>query len=188
MALISLALASHRKPAYATSGGAVALRDPAPPLFLQTLDGAPRGLEAFRGKAVIVHFFATWCEPCREEMAGLSRLAERIRRRPVVLLAVDVGEAPLRVRRFFERQPIPFSILLDENRDAMKAWKVAALPSSFILDPSHALRVFAAGPVDWDDAAALQVIDSVIDPNAQPLGMSLPPLQQRKECSDDPTP
>lgn len=151
---------------------------PAPALALPSLAGGRQDLAALQGRPVLVHFFATWCEPCREEMAGLARLAARRKDRPFALLAVDVGEVELRVRRFFDANPVPFPVLLDEDRAAMKAWKVVALPSSFVLDADGTLRLSAVGPVDWDDPAADRLIDALSDP-ATPAGAgTLPPLNE----------
>nr|WP_255608096.1 TlpA disulfide reductase family protein [Ancylobacter sp. Lp-2] len=141
-----------------------------PPLVLNSLDHGPQDLAALRGRPVVVHFFATWCEPCREEMTGLDELAERLAELPPssrpAILAVDVGEPATRVRRFLAREfadrPPPFPVLIDEDRAAMKAWKVAFLPTSYVLDAGHALRAEAAGPVDWTDARALAVFDGLL--------------------------
>lgn len=162
----------------AASSPPLPLGSAAPALALPTLRDGAQSLDALRGKVVIVHFFATWCEPCREEMAGLSRLVARIGDGPVALLAVDVGEPELRVRRFFEKQPVPFPVLLDEDRAAMKAWSVAVLPTSFVLDASHVLRLYAGGPVDWDDPSALPLLERLANPAGAPPEGALPPLNE----------
>src|SRR5690606_30748730 len=73
-----------------------------PSFILDDLHGQHRDLKASAGKVVLVHFFATWCEPCIREMASLQKLAESTTGKPFVLIAVDVGEVEARVRRFFE--------------------------------------------------------------------------------------
>ncbi|WP_183191504.1 TlpA disulfide reductase family protein [Ancylobacter tetraedralis] len=152
----------------------------APALTLPTLANGLQRLDALRDKIVLVHFFATWCEPCREEMAGLARLVARMQDRPFAVLAIDIGEPELRVRRFFENAPVPFPILLDEDRATMKAWQVAVLPTSFVLDRSHRVRLYAGGPVDWDDPAAAHRLESLElesqNPASAPLDGTLPPL------------
>ncbi|WP_245516226.1 TlpA family protein disulfide reductase [Ancylobacter aquaticus] len=161
----------------------------APALSLPSLDHGRQDLAALKGRPVLVHFFATWCAPCREEMAGLSRLAER-GTSGVAILAVDVGEVPVRVRRFFDARPVPFPVLLDEDRAALKAWKVAGLPASFVLDGTHALRLFADGPVDWDDPAAERQLTALMtdmpaDSAVAPEGAGLPPLDQQEPTREN---
>jgi thiol-disulfide isomerase/thioredoxin len=175
-AIASLASLAPGTLAFAASEPPLPLGSAAPALALPALREDARSLDALHGKVVIVHFFATWCEPCREEMAGLSRLMTRAGGGPVALLAVDVGEPELRVRRFFDKQPVPFPILLDEDRAAMKAWKVAVLPTSFVLDGTHLLRLYAGGPVDWDDPAVLPLLERLNDPAGAPPEGTLPPL------------
>ena len=145
-------------------GEATPVGAPAPALSLPSLDHGMQDLAALRGKVVLVHFFATWCEPCRDETAALARLARRLEDRPFALLAVDVGEGEVRVRRFFEAEPMPFPVLLDDDRAAMKAWKVSLYPTSVVLGPEHDVRFSVAGPVDWDASAATAALESLLDP------------------------
>ncbi|MDR6955705.1 thiol-disulfide isomerase/thioredoxin [Ancylobacter sp. 3268] len=155
-----------------------------PPLALASLDHGPQRLDALHGRPVIVHFFATWCEPCREEMAGLRRLAGRFAGMPAenrpAILAIDVGEPVTRIRRFLARDiaggPLPFPILIDEDRAAMKAWKVAFLPTSHVLGADHTLRFSATGPVDWDDARIPAALDSLLATATPAVAFTLPAL------------
>ncbi len=133
-----------------------------PSLRLNDLDGRPHDLATYSGKTVIVHFFATWCEPCRVELVGLRRLAENAPA-DLSIIAVDVAEVPARVRRFLESTPVNFPVLMDADRATTKAWGVSALPTSFVLDPSQVTRLFVEGDVDWAGPqvrAALDVLMS----------------------------
>lgn len=121
-----------------------------PPAFaLDDLGGKRLQLEAFNGRVVLLHFFATWCEPCIPELASLQRLALASRETPLAIVAVDVGEVDLRVRAFFEKRPVDFPVLLDRDRAVAKAWDVTALPSTFVLDASLTPRLFVEGDLDW---------------------------------------
>ncbi|WP_246252210.1 TlpA family protein disulfide reductase [Ancylobacter pratisalsi] len=170
----------------ATDAGAQTLPDsplprgePTPPVALESLDHGPQTLAALQGRVVLVHFFATWCEPCREEMAALTRLAGRMTDRPFDILAVDVGEPFTRIRRFFAADPVPFPILIDEDRATKKAWKVEFFPTSYLLAADHRLALYAVGPVDWDSPAALEAIEPLLSgieaPERAPV---LPPLPE----------
>ena len=121
------------------------------PFKLDTLDGPRVDLADLRGRVVLVHFFATWCEPCVEEMAALERLAVRSHDAPLRIVAVDVGEVDARVRTFFAEHPVSFPVLLDRDRSAMKSWAVQALPSTFVLDRDLTPILAAEGDVAWDE-------------------------------------
>ena len=121
------------------SGGAL------PAFTLDNLDGGRTTLAQLRGRVILVHFFATWCEPCRAELDALQRLTARTSGRPFSVLAVDVGEVDERVRRFFQTQRVDFPVLLDRDRAVAKAWQVYALPTTVMLDADLTPRFIAEG-------------------------------------------
>lgn len=120
------------------------------PFVLDSLARDRISLAAQRDRVVLVHFFATWCEPCRAEMAALQRLAERSEHGRLAILAVNVGEPDTRVRRFFDTLPVVFPILLDRDQAITKAWQVTTLPTTFVLDRTLAPRLVVEGDLDWD--------------------------------------
>jgi thiol-disulfide isomerase/thioredoxin len=119
-------------------------------LALRVLDGSEIDLNALRGRVVIVHFFATWCEPCREEFPALQRLVVRSREQPVTVIAISVAEVEMRVRRFLQSTPVNFPVLLDQDRMAAKAWDISELPSTVILDSDLQPRLAVEGDFAWD--------------------------------------
>lgn len=131
------------------------------PFLLDDLHGDRRDLQALAGKVLLVHFFATWCEPCVSEMASLQRLATTTRGKPLAILAVDVAEVDLRVRAFFEKQPVDFTVLLDRDRAVSKSWDVTALPTTFVLDADLAPKLFIEGDLDWSRPDVLAAIESL---------------------------
>lgn len=120
-----------------------------PAFTLDALTGERVDLVQMRGRVVLVHFFATWCEPCRAELTSLQHLASRMRDKPFTVLAVDVGEAAASVRRFFAAEPVPFPILLDHDKAASKAWQVYVLPTTFLLNRDLTPHFVAEGDLDW---------------------------------------
>lgn len=159
---------------------------PAPTDFvLPVLDGPPMALQAARGKVVLVHVFATWCEPCREELPALSRLAVR-HPDTVRVLAIDVGEVDARVRRFFERLPVSFPVLLDRDRAMVRAWGVSALPTTIVLDGDLHLRYRAVGDVAWDAPEVDRLIASLAGTPPPALSPQDPLFKQDSLASPGP--
>ena len=138
------------QPAGATAAELQRWTADAQPIFsLPNTTGANVALETARGHVVLVHFFATWCEPCREELPALNRLAARANGN-VKVLAIAVADADQRVQRFFATTPVDFPILLDRDRAVAKAWNVATLPTTFVLDAALRPRFVVETDYAWD--------------------------------------
>jgi thiol-disulfide isomerase/thioredoxin len=137
---------------------------PKPPIALLGLDGGPHDLQDYAGRLVLVHFFATWCEACVEELASLARLAELREGQPFSILAVDVGEVPSRVKRLVAATPANMTVLLDSDRAVTKGWNVDALPTTFVLDNRLMPRLAVTGDLDWTSSAVLAALDRIAAP------------------------
>ena len=129
-----------------------------PALRLKDLEGGTRSLEAYRGKVVILNFWATWCEPCREEMPSLNLLRQSLKGLPVEMFAVNVGEGEARIAGFLGKVPVDFPVLLDADSQASRAWKVRLMPTTFIIGTDGRVRYTYAGGRDWADASVLAKI------------------------------
>jgi len=121
----------------------------APPLELADLQGNSHRLADYRGKVVLVNFWATWCTPCRDEMPSIERLRNALAGRPFAVLAVNVGETERAAREFLEKMPLKFAILLDRNLQASRAWGARILPASYLVAPNGAIRYHYFGELDW---------------------------------------
>jgi len=128
-----------------------------PALQLADTDGRARSLAEWRGKTVIVNFWATWCEPCRDEMPSLERLRARMGHRPFEVVAVNVGDSPERVQRFTRDVPVSFPILFDRERETARSWQVRGYPTSYVVGPDGRIRYYFVGELDWasDEVVAL---------------------------------
>jgi thiol-disulfide isomerase/thioredoxin len=138
---------------------------PAPALRLIGLDGKTHDLKDYRGKVVLVNFWANWCPPCRAEMPSMQRLYTMLKDRPFVILAVDMAEPEKDVRDFLRELrdvPLTFPILLDARGEAMKAWKVHVFPTSFVVDAEGTIRYAVAGSLEWDEADPSGKIESLL--------------------------
>jgi thiol-disulfide isomerase/thioredoxin len=132
--------------------------DPTPPLTLSDARGTPHTLTAYRGQVVLVNFWATWCEPCREEMPALQALQHKLGKERLVVLAVNYGESPERVQKFMHSMPLDFPIVLDRDMDTAKAWQVRVLPTSFVLGQEGTIRYKAVGALEWADAQIVKLL------------------------------
>ncbi len=122
-------------------------------------------LSDYRGKVVLVNFWASWCEPCREEMPSLNKLKRRmdgIRKGAFVVLAVNYAENDIRIASFLQRQPLEFPVLLDPFSQAWREWKPGLLPASFLVGRDGRLRYRVLGELDWAGAEAEQVVRALL--------------------------
>jgi thiol-disulfide isomerase/thioredoxin len=122
---------------------------PTPALKLKDLDGREHALDAYRGKVVLVNFWATWCEPCKEEMPSIERLRRSLEGRPFAVLAVNLAEPDARVQAFLRQVPLGFPVLMDRDAAAAKAWKARMLPATFIVGADGRVRYSYIGELDW---------------------------------------
>jgi peroxiredoxin len=135
---------------------------------LKSLSSSDVALSDFRGKSVIVHFFATWCVPCREEMESLRRFVSRTNNGDLSVLAVSVGEPEDRVRRFFDAVPVNFPILLDRDMTIARAWRVATLPTTYVLSPELKPKLILRGAQQWDQLDVAQIVKKLDEANREP--------------------
>lgn len=124
---------------------------PTPALRLDTLGGQPLSLDDFRGRTVIVNFWATWCQPCVAEMPALERLRKRLAADGLEVIAVNYAENAGRIRPFVERYGLTFPVVRDHDGTARSAWHVDLFPTSFVVGPDQRVVWRAAGEIDWDD-------------------------------------
>jgi thiol-disulfide isomerase/thioredoxin len=124
--------------------------------------GKPFDLESRRGRVVVVNFWATWCEPCRDELPSLERLQKVREGKAFEVVSVNFGEQPERIRKFLEREFVELPVILDRDKEAARRWKVGGLPMTFIVDARGQVRYQVYGERKWDDAPTLAVVDKLI--------------------------
>lgn len=122
----------------------------APNFTLKNLDGKEINLNQFRGKHVLINFWATWCGPCKIEMPSLEALYERFKDRNFVLLAIsnDMFGANI-VKPFVKAHNINFPVLLDQRLKVSNAFGVVSLPTTFMIDPQGKIIGALFGAEDW---------------------------------------
>jgi len=137
----------------------IASGDQAPEFRLQAMDGSLINLSDFRGKVVMVHFWATWCPPCVEELPLLDRLYRTVVDKDFQLLAVSVDEggAPA-VAAFLKKNGLTLPVLLDPDRMIAGLYGTYKFPETYIVDRQGVVRYKVIGPRDWSDPANVKIV------------------------------
>jgi peroxiredoxin len=154
--LAALALPAAAQPLKPWAGGST------PPLELAGADGKLHRLADYRGSVVLVNFWATWCEPCREEMPSMERLRVAMDGKRFAVLAVNVGESGRTARAFGEKMQLGFPLLLDRDTKTARAWSARVLPASFVVGPGGEIRYSYFGGIDWAHADVRQVMEGLL--------------------------
>ena len=123
-----------------------------PALAVEDLKGRTHQLSDYKGKVVLVNFWATWCEPCRAEMPSIDRLRNSLKGKPFEVLAVNMAEPLSRIEKFSDTLPLGFALLRDRDGSASKAWKAKLLPASYLIGRDGRIHYVAYGELDWTSA------------------------------------
>jgi len=135
-----------------------------PPLFtLFDLAGKKHVLSDFRGRVLLVNFWASWCPPCVHEIPSMTRLKDTFRDYDFDILAVNLGEDKASIESFLQQHPVNFPVLLDPGQTQPKQWKVFAFPTSYLLDRNGRIRYSVAGGIDWSDPEIRQIVNELLD-------------------------
>ncbi|MFI5362186.1 MAG: redoxin domain-containing protein [Elusimicrobiota bacterium] len=106
----------------------------APALSGRTLDGKTLALSSLSGKVVLVDFWATWCDPCKEEIPDLVKLRDRLKDKGFEILGDSMDEdGEKAVKRFLVRQPIPYPIILNGGERPPAGWVVPGMPTAYLI-------------------------------------------------------
>lgn len=127
------------------------------PLFeLPSDDGSLHQLKDYRGKVVILNFWATWCPPCRYEMPSMERAWQKIKNKNVIMLGINVGEDADTIFEFTGQYPVSFPLLMDQDSRIIKQYSVTGLPTTYIINPDGQVVYRAMGSREWDNDDIIQ--------------------------------
>jgi len=113
---------------------------PAPDFRLRAFDGRMLALSDFRGKAVVLNFWASWCTPCRQEMPILERISREFKGSGLVVLGIDVLDDEQDARAFLAALRITYPNVFDPDQTRMRLYRVAALPTTILIDRQQRQR------------------------------------------------
>ena len=139
-------------------------RQRTPASTLPLLGGATWSLAEQRGHAVLLNFWASWCEPCVAEMPSLARLAEREQASGLRVVAANYREPVDTVRRFLDATPLSPAIAIALDRDATvaRSFDVHAFPSTVAIGADGRVRFVVTGECDWSDARSRRWVDELV--------------------------
>jgi peroxiredoxin len=136
---------------------------------LPDLEGRPVQLREFRGKLVLLNFWATWCAPCLHEMPSMERLYQTFKGTEFVLLAVSMDRQGAQAAKpYVENLQLTFPVLVDRTNDVGRRYGVRGLPSTYLIDPDGQLLGAVVGARDWHRAEAKALIAGILRQAAAP--------------------
>ncbi len=144
--------------------GAKAVDQPAPALAGETVQGGTVALADFRGKVVVVNFWATWCTPCRNEQPQLVQLAHDYRNRGVEFLGVTERDDTAKARAWVKEFGVPYPSIVDEPGAWADDFAFFGLPDTYVIDRAGVIRWSVFGQTDAERLRPL--IDQVLAQSA----------------------
>lgn len=139
-------------------------RPEAPSFTLKDTHGKTVSLTDYRGKVLVINFWATWCPSCREEMPALNRGAAWLKKYGVELIAINLGEKEKRVTDYLQKEPVDFPILLDLDTEVSTRWDAMLLPTTYVVDQQGRIVYRALGGREWDQPELLVPIRALALP------------------------
>ncbi len=138
--------------------------DPAPLFSLTSLDSKSVSLDGFRGRPILLHFFATWCGMCQQEFPSLVRLANDLEEDGLVILVISEDDSRdcAAVRTFAEAMKPSFPILLDADGKVADSFQSWAVPETFFIKRDGTIAWRHTGPISWDSEKARKMIKKLL--------------------------
>lgn len=154
-------------PAFASHANMVVLpekdRSPAPSFTTSDLDKAEVALEDYRGKVVLLHFWATWCGPCKEEMPHIEALWQKYRDKGLLVVGVSVQEKPNgQIRAFVDELGLSFPMLLDQEGSISEMYELSAMPTTYMISRDGKIISRVKGTEDWADPELDRLIKDLL--------------------------
>jgi peroxiredoxin len=154
---------STEEAAEGTSSEGGGVGQPAPSFVLSPPGGGQNiSLDELRGKVVVVDFWATWCDPCKESFPGYQRLTEEFGD-DLVVVGVSVDEEPDGIEAFGKETGVSFALVWDEGGGVAEKYSPPKMPTSYVLDQSGVVRHVHAGYHDGEEDELRQEIAALVN-------------------------
>ena len=126
----------------------------------EMMDAKTVNLKDYRGRFVLLNFWATWCSPCLKEMPDLEKAYLQMGQKKMAVLAVGMGESVEKIKVFFDKYGFSFPLLADNKMEITKLYGVRNIPVTYLIDPDGIVLGRALGIRDWASPDLLTFIDS----------------------------
>jgi len=127
------------------------------------LEGNSIHLSQFRGKVILLNFWATWCGPCKKEMVPMEALYQQCKDSGFIVLAVSLDQGGVKVvKAFVEKRGLTFPVLIDTSGKAKSTYRITSLPTTFLIDRDGRLLGKSLGPRDWASEGAVALVESLL--------------------------
>ncbi|MCL2196590.1 MAG: TlpA family protein disulfide reductase [Treponema sp.] len=129
---------------------------------LQFLNGGSAALSSFKGKVVILNFWATWCPPCRAEMPSMEKLYNQFKAQGLEMLAVNIAEKNNTVNQFIKNNHYTFPVMMDSDRRISSIYGIEAIPTTYIIDREGKIIGRITGSIQWDMPHVISAFDALL--------------------------
>jgi thiol-disulfide isomerase/thioredoxin len=126
-------------------------------------------LSDFKGKWVLINFWATWCPPCRDEMPSMEMLNRRFKDKGMVMVAVTVDEDWGEVTRFFGDTAPSFKVLWDKRKITARRYGTSKFPETYLVDPEGKVAAKFVGPRDWYNLGTVEYFEDILSNKRPPV-------------------
>lgn len=134
-------------------------------LSFNNVDQETVHLSDYKGKVILLNFWATWCPPCIKEMPSMQRLREHFQDQPFEIIAINAGESATTVSSFLLEleTELTFPILLDLQSRSFGEFGIRGLPMTLVINKQGQLENRVLGGKEWDEAASIKMIEDVLN-------------------------
>jgi len=137
-------------------------RTKAPDFTLKDLNGRTVPFAAFKGKVVLLNFWASWCPPCLAEMPSFKKLHSELKSRGLEVIAVSTDRSAGETKGYTDKKGFEFTILMDTDRTVSRQYKVFSLPTTFLIDKNGVIVEKFFGEYDWTDRDIRKQIEKLL--------------------------
>lgn len=138
-------------------------RPAAPDFTLSNPDGKKLALKDYRGKIVLMNFWATWCDFCREEMPAMERLYQEFKGKGFEILAVNVKDKRSDALAFVRKLKLTYPIMMDPEGEIGLLYGAFGMPTTYLIDEKGMVLARLWGPADWYSPGARNLIKTLLE-------------------------